>query len=98
MRITQKVLDSTLENLTLELIQAGVPQATANMLEVSNPYGPRGLHLVERDPSNGAISTNTIVGSYYWTGPKQAHRELMAIWRGVRAGRTAAMNREPANG
>lgn len=86
-----KDVETTLENLKIEMMQAGIEHA--DRLEVSNPYGPTGLHLIERDPSNGGVNGNTSVGSYYWTGPKQAQRELMAIWRGMRAARVAVASR-----
>jgi hypothetical protein len=57
---------------------------------VENPYGPHGLHLLEVHHDDGRwVSGNTKLGTYTWSGPKEAHQVLTAMTRALHAARLA---------
>jgi hypothetical protein len=62
----------------------------AEYWSVENPFGPTGLHLVERRPDDAhSVSQNTALGTYRWSGPKEAHAAVTAMYRALLAARNA---------
>lgn len=90
-RITQQMVQDLLENLRevgLDLDIEG-----AEYWAVENPYGPHGLHFLEVHHDDGRwVSGNTKLGSYYWSGPKEAHAALTTMYRALCAARRATMS------
>lgn len=62
----------------------------AEYWSVENPYGPHGLHFLENHFDDGGwVSGNTKLGSYDWSGPREAHAALRMMWRALLAARNA---------
>ena len=65
----------------------------AEYWSVENPYGPHGLHFVENHHDDGHwVSQSTKLGTYYWSGPKEAHAALRTMWRCLLAARNATLS------
>lgn len=87
-RITQQMVQDRVADLKAHGIALDIEGA--EYWAVENPFGPHGLHFLEVWPHEGrAVSQNTKLGSYHWSGPKEAYTALTLMVRALHAARRA---------
>ena len=87
-RITNKMVQEQLEVLRELGTELGIEGA--EYWQVHNPYGPHGLHFLEVHHDDGYwVSQSTALGSYSFSGPKEAFRGLVTMSSTLRAAKRA---------